>query len=281
MEFSEASSSVPQPAHRIEGDQISIRRQIRELIRRLPTDEANEHVIVLDKTEVKLQAEKLRQDQLRFNWDTLPPEIQNMIFRFAMTTPEVIVPEVSDPCRERYRMWRQYNLSGQILRLNKTIYEQTLPILLGENTFHFNYQFHYVLGMGRKAPQKRGALVRRIVSNEHLRLRMSKDLEKLTNLEEITIISSSGLIPQEKHLEEKRGFQWFKNYVHEDLKLKVEDSPETTVHFVHKFYPLVSGALAQPCVQAKTDSSSAPPRRFGPIAGSSAMSQTPMTTRGP
>lgn len=100
MEFSLASSSVPQPAHRIEADQISVRRQIRELIKRLPADEVDEHVAVLDKAKAKLEAEKLCQGRLRFNSDSLPPEAQNMIFRFAMTTPEIIRPQVSDPCRE-------------------------------------------------------------------------------------------------------------------------------------------------------------------------------------
>lgn len=97
MQFSQTSTSPPQTPRRIAAQQSSIRKSIRKLIQRLPDDEFMEHAAVLEKAKLKLKAEKARERRLRFDWDSLPGEIQNMIFRYAMTTPEIIVPDVSDP----------------------------------------------------------------------------------------------------------------------------------------------------------------------------------------
>lgn len=244
MEFSRASTHAPKAAHTIEADRNKTRSQIRTLIRQLPGDEAKELADVLDKSQAKRFGRKSRQRRLRFKWDSLPPEVQNMIFRFAMTTPEIIKARVLDPCRPDRREWHHYSLSGQILRLSKTIYQQTLPILLGENTFLFNYQFHYILGIGSKAPRQRGALIRKIITGPQLQPRMAKDLKKLKHLEEITILSSSALSLQDEGLEENICVEKYEE-VHSALMEKVEESSEPTVHFVHQFRTSVGSTLTQ------------------------------------
>lgn len=256
MEFSRASTHAPKAAHTIEADWNKTRSQIRSLTKQLPADEAKELGDVLDKSKAKRFDRKSRQRRLRFKWESLPPEVQNMIFRFAMTTPEIIKARVVDPCRPGRREWQRYSLSGQVLRLNKTIYEQTLPILLGENTFLFNYQFHYILGLGSKAPRQRGALIRKIVTGPQLQPRMAKDLKKLTHLEEITILSTSSLALQDEGLEESICVEKYEE-VNPALMGKVEESSEPTVHFVHQFRPSVSITLTQPFLKAHTDSSRA------------------------
>ena len=105
-EFSAASYTSPKAARNIEADQISARKRIRKLIQQLPADETAEHAADLDKASLKLKTEKSRQRRLRFDWHSLPPDIQNMIFRYAMTTPEIIVPEVREPRRVDVRTWR-------------------------------------------------------------------------------------------------------------------------------------------------------------------------------
>lgn len=94
--------------------------------------------------------------------------------------------------------------------------------------------------MGRTAPAKRAALVRKIISPLHLGQRMAKDLKKLTNVEEVTILprNATRWLEEAPPEEDKAASELERLDV--ALKDKIKDSPQCTFHFVHEIDGRVS-----------------------------------------
>lgn len=165
--------------------QEASRNFIEEQARILPSAQREKIMEVLKTGREEQQAIKKAEDDKRFRWMDLPPEVKNLIFRELLVSGDIIVPEVSD-----YRTrtgWTKYDLGANVLLCNKEIYKQALPVLLGDNVFHLNNTFTGILGKGTQRRRLRGAMVRKLVSPVRLETQMASLLKLLSNLEEVTI----------------------------------------------------------------------------------------------
>lgn len=187
----------------------------------------------LNRTEAAIKMKKKKEATEIFPFDKLSGEIQNMILRELLVTPQLIKPSV---IRSRYgrREWHKYDLGASILNVNKTMHEAALPILLGENTFVLNNDFNYVLGKGTKRSNLRGALVRKIIVPSKLKPRMRLNLKKLTNLTEVTIVDHEEASLSQNDMKDQWESKARARFTHVDgaLKTKIAESPSTTFNFV-------------------------------------------------
>lgn len=233
MEFPETIRQGPLAPHKIAAQQQDIRDHIRQEVKGLPPNEAAMFRALLDRSENAIKIKKNIEAEQVFPWDKLSGEIQNMILRELLVTPQLIEPSIERP-RHAPREWHKYDLGSSVLTVNNAMHEAALPILLGENTFVLNNDFNYILGKGTKRSKLRGALIRKIIVSSKMKPRMRSNLKKLTNLKEVTIVDKNRSTIYQSHTKStreakiKEGF----NDVDEAVKAKIANSPKTTFNFV-------------------------------------------------
>lgn len=129
-----------------------------------------------------------------FHWDQLPGECRNKIYRYLMRSqrPLKLQHLGSLPSSS----WgKPFQLSAQFLRCSASIYNEALPILLGENAFTLWNNLSEIIGKGATR-RKREPLIRRLVIEttqvERVinKIRM-KELGALKNLKKVEFESRS------------------------------------------------------------------------------------------
>ncbi|ETN39917.1 uncharacterized protein HMPREF1541_06144 [Cyphellophora europaea CBS 101466] len=184
---------LPPPAraplpHEVAAKAQLARDSIRQLLQDLPTSEASDHNLLLQRTEVAIELRKAASYTKSIEWHTIPAELKNIIYRHLMTQEQPISPNVRHPRDPEKRQVHKYDLGANLLCSSKEIFEEALPILLGENTFEINSYLVTYLGLGTKTRHKREKLVRKIIC-DGLRKRNELSLVKrLTSLQEVTIM---------------------------------------------------------------------------------------------
>jgi hypothetical protein len=116
--------------------------EISALTKKLPDDQTK--IIInnaIDMLRANLRSDLESHATSLFDWDKLPGEVKNDIYRRLLVADEPIRPLVFNHTPRADREWSWHHVEGQVLVLNKTIYEEALPILLGDNTFILNADF--------------------------------------------------------------------------------------------------------------------------------------------
>lgn len=175
---------------------------ISALTSKLPSKEGKIINDAIDLVRARLKSDLEAQAKSLFVWDKLPGEVKNTIYKLLLVSDEPIEPFVRYPTSRTKREWYKHSLSGQVLRLSKTVYQEALPILLGDNTFVLNKSFDKYLGYGLDqtvealsngvgtAPSARAAMVRMLIIDDQSVVSASQmtTLRRLTGLEELLFI---------------------------------------------------------------------------------------------
>lgn len=172
------------------------------LTSKLPSKEGKIINDAIDLVRARLKSDLEAQAKSLFVWDNLPGEVKNTIYKLLLVSDAPIEPFVRYPTSRTKREWRKHSLSGQVLRLSKTVYREALPILLGDNTFVLDKSFDKYLGYGLDQtveqlskgagtpPPARAAMVRKLVvdNRDDLSVSQMTTLRRLTGLEELLFV---------------------------------------------------------------------------------------------
>lgn len=175
---------------------------ISTLIIKLPNEEAKIINDALASVRAKMTSELESYVPSLFVWDNLPGEVKNAVYRSLLVSDKPIKACVSNPLVAAKRSWKSHSLHGHVLRLSKTIYQEALPILLGDNTFELNSSLDPYLGFGLNrslaeltngvgtTPQDRATMVRKlVVEAREMPETFMRCLRRLKNLQELTFVA--------------------------------------------------------------------------------------------
>lgn len=114
-----------------------------------------------------------------FVWDKLPGEIKNEIYKLLLVADVPIRPYNGTRSHSKRQIaYRKQRIHGKILWLSKRIYQEALPILLGDKIFVLNAALGTYLGFRSKpywrrtqyehhfgpSPPDRAAMIRKVVT---------------------------------------------------------------------------------------------------------------------
>lgn len=130
-----------------------------------------------------------------FVWDKLPGEVKNKIYKLLLVSDKPIDPLLRSGSR------RKHYVQGQVLRLNKSIYKEALPVLLGDNIFILNSDLGKYLGYSTTEPLKplshgvgtsppdRGAMVQKLAITSNRMTGLQKtNLNRLNGVRELFFV---------------------------------------------------------------------------------------------
>lgn len=92
----------------------------------------------------------------------------------------------------RHQKIRKFDLGANLLRCNQSIREEAEPILLGDNTFELTHYLGAYLGPSSEIRRVRERLVRKLICWSGLNIAEEFSLNRLINLEKLTIIAGTG-----------------------------------------------------------------------------------------
>lgn len=174
--------------------------EIIALTKKLPDDQAKTIINgALDTLRANIKSDLESHVSSLFIWDNLPGEVKNEIYKRLLISDQPIRPAVLHRGSRANRVRSSHSIQGQLLVLSKEIYEETLPILLGDNTFFLNADLLRYLGFGldRTMTQlsngvgitalDRAIMVRRIVVSTSTSITQMGTLTRFKALEELII----------------------------------------------------------------------------------------------
>ena len=176
--------------HKIAAKEQRARDAIRELLEELPQDEAAAHVVLIDASEAAIEAKKAEELKHTIEWDKVPAEVKNIIYKYLLTQEMPIQPYIEHPQSATPKI-RKFDLGANLLRCNKSIREEAEPILLGDNTFELTHYLGSYLGPSSEIRRVRERLVRKLICRSVLNAAEEFSLNRLVNLEELTVIADT------------------------------------------------------------------------------------------
>ena len=186
--------------------------QISNLVSRLPKDQAKAIAAALEAARRNIKNDLESHATPLLDWDILPGEIKNTIYKLLVVGDEVIEARVFHSQTPEKRSFKKYNLEGQVLRLNKSIYIECLPLMLAENVFEISPALLKYAGYGLDksvdeladgvgtAPPERAAMIRRglIALPQSLTASHILTLRRLRGLQDLFIVDTPNKVPEPK-----------------------------------------------------------------------------------
>lgn len=83
--------------HKIAAKEQRARDAVRELLKNLPREEAAAHIALIDATEAAIEAKKAEELKHAIEWDKVPAEVKNLIYKCLMTQEMPIQPYIEHP----------------------------------------------------------------------------------------------------------------------------------------------------------------------------------------
>ena len=223
--------------HQIAARQRRARDQMRKLLLDLPHEEAAAHASLITASEAAIEARRAEELKHTIVWDKVPPEVKNMIYKYLMTQESPIVPDIKHP-HAPYPDIRKFDLGGNFLRCNKAIYKESVPILLGDNTFELTHYLGAYLGSAAQTRRDREKLVRKVICRPPLNLAARRSLSRLVNLKELTIIAGRrgrlSEVGNDESQWESRSAMNASLSMDQFLRGMVSDRPRISYHIVYE-----------------------------------------------
>lgn len=156
------------------------RNQIRDLLDKLPADQSDPILKVID------DADSWEKPGARYPWSNLPAEIKNRIYEYTFLSDAPMKPHVHHPQTKDRRRLEKFNLGANLLRCSKEIYKEGRAILYSDNIFEVDIRFRE--GLGLNINSGNFSLVRKIILHDgYMSAAMWRNLRQLQNIQELTI----------------------------------------------------------------------------------------------